>query len=276
MRSSGEILEKPVDLRLAIVGAGGMARVLARIFRGRVSEIAIISRSPERARRLSRRLGISCSTMKSIGEYDAVILTTPSQYLAEAVERIAPHLREGALLMDISSVKLGVVEKVLSLIPSGVEYLSIHPLFGPAARKLAGNRVILIPVRGSSRIETIKMIFEDAGLRVAFSTPEKHDEIMAYVQVAHHLSYLALALTLHGAGPDILEDYATRSLKKTMSMLKMLHGNLRVIREIAESNRYAGRAAEALKTSIDELARGGDDVWRRVEEALRILPAKAA
>jgi prephenate dehydrogenase len=74
----------------------------------------------------------------------------------------------------------------------------------------------------------------------------------------------------------MLESYATRSLRKTMQMLRMLYGNLRVIREIAESNRYAGRAVEDLKRSIDELARGGDDVWRRVEEALKILPVKAA
>lgn len=269
-------MERPVDLRIAIVGAGGMAGILARIFRGRVSGTAIISRSPEKARRFSRRLGISCSTIESIGEYDAVILTIPPQHIPETLKKISPHLREGMLLMDISSVKLGVVEKVLALIPSGVEYLSIHPLFGPAARKLAGNRVVLIPVRGSSYVKAIKMIFEDAGLRVAFSTPEKHDEIMAYAQVAHHLSYLALALTLYGAGPEILEEYATRSLRRTMRMLKVLRGNLRVIREIAESNRYTGMAAEALKKSIDEIARGGDDVWRRIEEALRILPAKAS
>ena len=276
MRSSGEILEKPLNLRLAIIGAGGMARILTRIFKGRVSEVAIISRSLEKARKFSRIMGVSCSAMESIGEYDVVILTTPSQHIPEMVGKISPLLRDGSLLMDISSVKLGIIEKVLELLPSGVEYLSIHPLLGPAARKLAGNRVILIPVKGSSYIEMIKMIFEDAGLRVALSTPEKHDEIMAYVQVAHHFSYLALALTLHNKGPEMLESYATRSLRKTMQMLRMLYGNLRVIREIAESNRYAERAVEDLKRSIDELARGGDDVWRRVEEALKILPVKAA
>lgn len=269
-------MEKPLDLRLAIIGAGGMARILVKIFKGRVSEVAIASRSLEKASRFSRKMGVSCSAIESIGEYDAVILTTPSQHIPEVVGRISPLLRDGSLLMDISSVKLGVVEKVLELLPSGVEYLSIHPLLGPAARKLAGNRVILIPVRGSSYVGIVKMIFEDAGLRVAFSTPEEHDEIMAYLQVAHHLSYLALALALYDRGPEILEDHATRSLKGTMRMLRMLRGNLRVIREIAESNRYAGRAVEALKKSVDELARGGDDVWRRVEEALRILPVKAA
>jgi prephenate dehydrogenase len=276
MRSSGEILERSFNLKLAIVGAGGMARILAKIFKGRVSEVAIVSRSLEKASRFSGKMGVSCSAIESIGEYDAVILTTPSQHIPGVVGRISPLLRDGSLLMDISSVKLGIIEKVLELLPSGVEYLSIHPLLGPAARKLVGNRVILIPVRGSSYVKMIKMIFEDAGLRVVLSTPEEHDGIMAYVQVAHHLSYLALALTLHDMGPEILENYATRSLKRTMQMLRMLHGNLRVIREIAELNRYAGMAVEDLKKSIDELARGGDDVWRRVEEALRILPVKAA
>lgn len=265
-----------LDLRFAVIGAGGMARILVKILKHRVSELAIISRSPEKARRFSERMGISHSSFDSVGEYDVVILTTPPRHLPGVVERIAPMLREGSLLMDISSVKLGVIERVLEVIPSGVEYLSIHPLFGPSTRRIAGNRVVLIPVRGSSYTNTIREILEDSGLKVSFSTPEEHDEIMAYVQVAHHLSYLALALTIYDRGPEILEGYATRSLRKTMRMLRLFRRNLRVIREIACSNRYGGQAAEALKKSIDSLIRGDDRAWRRVEEALRLLPEKAA
>ncbi len=276
MRSLGEILERPLDLKFAIIGAGGMAKLLVKIFKGRVSEIVIISRNPEKAKSFSRKMGIGYSMIESVGEYDVVVPTAPSQHIPEVVKKISPLLREGSLLMDISSIKLGVVEKVLELIPGQVEYLSIHPLFGPMARRLAGNRVILIPVRGSSYTEIIKAVFEDAGLKVTFSTPEEHDEMMAYVQVAHHFSYLALALTLYNKGPEILEDYATRSMRKTMRMLRMFRGNLKVIREIAESNRYAGRAAEALKASIEELTRGGDDTWCRIEKALRILPMRAS
>jgi len=262
------------DLSFAIIGAGGMARVLVKIFRQRASRVSIISRSLEKAKRFSRRMKISCSAIDELGEYDVVILTAPSQYLPEVAQRISPRLREGCLMMDVSSVKLGVVEKVLERLPEKVEYLSAHPLFGPATRKLAGNRIVLIPIRGESYLDGLKALFEDAGLRVVFSTPEEHDRLMAFIQVAHHISYLSLALTLLEKDSKLLEDYATRSIRRTLAMFKNLHGNLRVIREIAENNAYGVSAAEALKRSIDRLISGDPDAWNEVEKALKILPEK--
>ena len=263
------------DLSFAIIGAGGMARILVKILRWRAARLSIISRSLEKAKRFSKRMKVSYSTIDELGEYDAVILTAPPQHLPEVAQRISPRLREGCLVMDVSSVKLGVVEKVLERLPERVEYLSVHPLFGPATRKLAGNRIVLIPIRGESYLDGLKALFEDAGLKVVFSTPEEHDRIMAFIQVAHHLSYLSLALTLWERDSEIVRDYATRSLRRTLRMFRSLSGNLRVIREIAGSNSYGGEAAEALKASIDRLMKLDEDAWSRVEEALKTLPEKA-
>lgn len=268
-------LEKFGDLSFAIIGAGGMARILVRILKPRASRMSIISRSLEKAKRFSRRMRISCSTIERLGEYDVVILTAPSQHLPEVAEKISAKLREGSLLMDVSSVKLGVVEKISEKLPGGVEYLSAHPLFGPATRRLAGNRIVLVPIRGESYLDRIRAIFEDAGLRVVFSTPEEHDRIMAFIQVAHHLSYLSLALTLMENDSEIVRDYATRSLRNTLRMFRSLSGNLRVIREIAENNLYGEEAAALLRSSIDRLMRAEEDAWNKVEKALKTLPEKA-
>ncbi len=260
------------SLKVAIIGAGGMARILARIFKGRVSRIAIISRSMEKAKLFSRSLGIDYAPLDSVGEFDVMVLTPPPDALPEVVRRISPRLRAGSLVMDISSVKLGVVDEIASILPGEVEYLSIHPLFGSRARRLPGNVVVLIPVRGSSYLRVIRSVFESAGLRVVESTPEEHDRIMAYVQVAHHLSYLSLALTLwNGLGSEKARRLATRSLRRTFAMFELFHDNLKVIREIATLNRYGAEAVRHLKRMLDRLADGDPEAWAEVEKALREL-----
>ncbi|MCD6591759.1 MAG: prephenate dehydrogenase [Thaumarchaeota archaeon] len=262
--------------RLAIVGAGGMARMLVKIFRKSIPDISIISRSLEKARRFSRRLGIGYASLDEIGGFDIVVLTPPSDVLPDVVKSISDRLKAGSLVMDVASIKLGVVDRISPILPESVEYLSIHPLFGPATRRLEGNRVILIPVRGESYLEPIRRVFEEAGLRVTYSSPEEHDRMMAFIQVAHHLSYLSLALTLwRNIGPDKTSDYLTRSLRKTFRMFRMFQANLKVIEEIARLNRFRHDAISSLKESLDELARGEPDAWRLAEEALKIFSEKA-
>jgi len=263
-------LRKPGSLRVAIIGAGGMARILTRIFKGRVSRIAIISRSLRKAKRFSRSMEIDYTLLDSVGEFDVIILTPPPEALPEVVRKISASLRVGSLVMDISSVKLGVVDEIASILPGEIEYLSIHPLFGSKTRRLSGNVVVLIPIRGSSYLRAIKFVFESAGLKVVESSLEEHDRIMAYVQIAHHLSYLSLALTLwNGLGSTDAQRFATRSLRRTFTMFGLFYENLRVIREIAKLNRYGAEAIEHLKRMLYRLADGDPKAWAEVEKALK-------
>jgi len=249
-----------------------MARLFTRVFRERLSEVALVSRDPEKARKLSRRLGVRHATLSDLGGFQALLFTTPSQHLPEVVEDASRNLGDVRLVMDTSSVKSGVVERVAGYLPDRVEYISLHPLFAPWIRGIRGQNIVVIPVRGRSFLGLVKDLLEDAGLRVVFSSPEEHDRVMALIQVAHHLSYLSLALTLHRLlDPDKLESFSTRSLRRTSSILKTFARNLKVIREISSLNPHKSWALSELRGSLRRLEEGGEDVWREVEEALREL-----
>ena len=260
-------------MKLAIIGTGGMAKLFAKLLKEKFSEIAIISRSPERTKRLSKKIRTSYATLSEINKFEVVFLTTPPRYLPNIVKAISHDLRPGSLVMDISSVKSGIIDEVSTLLPSGVEYLSLHPLFGPSTKRIKGNNIVVIPVRGKSFLAALKELFEGLGLTVVVTSPEEHDRIMAVVQVAHHLSSLSLALTLWNLlGPKELKSYATRSLRKTVQNFKLFQRNLRVIREISELNPYKEWALNELEVSIKKLMKGDGEAWERVEEALRDLP----
>ena len=258
---------------LMIVGTGGMARLLAKMLKKRIPRIALSSRSPEKARRLSSKLGIKWALMDQAADFDAVLLTAPPQHLPEAAEKVSGKMRPGSLLMDISSVKVGVVEKVEEKIPKEIEYISLHPLFGPKARKFRGYSLVVIPIRGEKFLNSIIEVFESVGLKVAASSPEEHDKIMSAIQVAHHMAYLSLALTLwKSLDPDLIAKYGTRSLRRTLSTFRMLRGNMRVIREIQELNVYGDQARRKLIECIEKLAENDPEAWSDVEKALEVLP----
>ena len=261
------------DLRLAVIGTGRMARLLARILKDSFSETVLISRDVEKARKLSKRLGVSYGSQADASRFDYYLFTSPPRYLPETVKAFTNRLKPGSLVSDICSVKSGVVREVEKLIPPGVEYISLHPLFGPSTRRIKGNNLVMIPIRGKSFITSLQELFESLGLRVVVaSSPEEHDEMMAAVQVAHHISQLSLILTLWKLiGSDKLRAYSTRSLRKTLKVIKSFRGNLKVIREISELNPHGKRAVEALEDLMRRLLEGDEASWRLVEEALKSI-----
>ncbi len=79
----------------------------------------------------------------------AVFLCVAISALPEVLERIAPRLAPGTLVMDTCSVKSLPAAWMQSLLPPTVDILASHPLFGPdsAAGGMDGLPMVLWPVR---------------------------------------------------------------------------------------------------------------------------------
>jgi prephenate dehydrogenase len=254
-----------------ILGTGRMAKLLAKAFRG-VAEVFLASPTQSEAKKLAKRLGVEWARVEDAGDHDFVVLAVPPLRLKEAASSIACHLKPRAVVMDISSVKKGFVEKVLEVLPSNAGYVSLHPLFGPSVRRIEGETVVVIPVRGEWALIKALELVKGSGLRAVVSSVEEHDRVMSIIQVAHHLSYLAYALTLTEAmDPQLIEGYATRSLRATLRMLKRMSKNFGVVREIQELNVY-GRAAKVhLLESLKKLIEADEDTWSKVKTSLESL-----
>jgi prephenate dehydrogenase len=254
-----------------IVGTGRMARLLAKALK-RVARVSVASSSRRRAEGLARRVGVEQARIEDAKDHDFVILAVPPHSLKEAASSVAPHLKPGAVVMDISSVKRGVVEEVLEALPSGAGYVSLHPLFGPFVRRVEGEAVVAIPVRGEWAVGEALKLMEGLGLRVVVSSVEEHDRAMSMVQVVHHLSYLAYAVTLAQAlSPQLIERYATRSLRATLQALRRMYKNLGVVREIQELNVYGWEAKLRLLENLRRLMEADEGAWEEVERSLRLL-----
>jgi len=259
--------------RVMIIGTGGMARLFTRILKRKVSALAVASRYPGKAKALSKRMKVKWALIEDVDKFNTIIFTTPSKHLPEMVEKVSENLMKGSLVMDITSVKMGIVDAVKNKLPNYVEYISLHPLFGPATRNHRKCRIAVIPIRDAGSLNRVVNLFKRIGLNVVVTAPEEHDALMAFIQVAHHVTYLSLALALwESVDPKLLGKYSTRSLRQTALMFKSLHRNFKVIKEIQESNIYGDLARRKLIECINKLGSDDREAWKNVEKALKKLP----
>lgn len=128
-------------------------------------------------------------SLEEVAASDTVIISVPVSQLESVVEQITPYLKPGALVIDLCSVKVRPTEVLLRHLPESVEYISLHPLFGPQSGKagIHGLNIAMCPVR-STRTECVReFLGTTLGLKVHDTTPELHDQEMAYVQGLTHM-----------------------------------------------------------------------------------------
>jgi Prephenate dehydrogenase len=120
-------------LKAAIVGGyGEMGRWFERFLVEREIDVALVGRSSK----------------AHYADYDLVVIAVPVDVTCDVIAEVAPQMKPGAVLFDITSVKKDPVKQMLISAPPGVELLSVHPLFGPSMPDMEGQTVIVAPVRG--------------------------------------------------------------------------------------------------------------------------------
>ena len=120
---------------------------------------------------------------------DLVILAVPVAAMTPAMARIAPHLRPGAVVADVGSVKLAPAQAMRDHLPQHVDLVGTHPLFGPQSARdgLAGHKIAVCNIRGRSHLRLAAFFKRVLGLTVIRTTPEAHDREAAVVQGLTHL-----------------------------------------------------------------------------------------
>ena len=134
---------------------------------------------------------------------DVTVVSVPIGVTEDVIRSVGPHVREDALLMDVTSVKAAPVAAMLAATRGSV--VGTHPMFGPSVHTLQGQRVVLCRGRGDAWADWVAASFAARGLVVTETTPEHHDRAMSVVQVLTHFQTQALGLTLARLGMPLEE-----------------------------------------------------------------------
>jgi len=205
---------KPVFAKVAVLGLGLIGSSMAHAMRrgGLASHIAGYTHRAatlERARAVGFADSLHGDAASCVKDADLVVLATPVGTFESLAQEIAPHLRRGAILSDVGSVKNAVVRDVGPHVPEGVHFIPAHPIAGTEqsgpeagfAELFDGRWCILTPPPGTNAeaLETLKSFWRRMGSDVEVMEARHHDLVLA---ITSHLPHL-IAYNIVGTADDL-------------------------------------------------------------------------
>ncbi len=271
-------MSHPTYEQIAVLGLGLMGGSFAMAARQAGLARFIVGFDPDRETLVH---AVSTGTIEqaasaigdAVAEASLVVLAAPVRAILELLDCLAPHVRPGALVLDLGSTKRHVVAH-MNRLPDGVRAVGGHPMCGKEVAGLrhaeatlfAGATFALCPTRLTE--ETARDEAE-AVVRALRATPlwltaEEHDRLVAAVS---HLPYLLSSALVQTALQN--DDPRARQLAASgfRDTSRLAASDVRMMLDIVMTNAdLIADALERLGATVGQLAQA---VRRQDEEALR-------
>jgi prephenate dehydrogenase len=175
-----------------------------------------------------------------IEQSDAVIINVPIKHTVEVIQAVGGFFRPGQLIADNTSIKTQPVAAMLAAVPPGVEVLGMHTVFGPAVENLRQQNVIFTRTAASGELSgEFESIFYKYGARITYTTPEYHDQQMAFHQNLEHFTKIVLAQVLRSqfGNPVEMDSYSSPNSRTSLiTMGRILNADPDLYSEIQSYN----------------------------------------
>ena len=238
---------------LGVVGFGQFGQLAVRTLKDHF-EVLVADKAPEAAARAAAA-GVAFGSLADAAARDVVVVAVPVAAMRAVFAELAPHLKAGALVVDVGSVKMLPVRLMSDILPAHVDLVATHPLFGPQSARdgLPGLRLVVCPVRGD-RHDCVAEFGRSLGLTVTVTTPEEHDQEMAYVQALTHLIGRSL---VNLKIPD--EQLKTASYQHLLELCSLIGADtFELFTAIQTQNPFAAEVAESFvaeaRSLLDQVA----------------------
>ncbi len=196
---------------------------------------------------------VTLSSLDTVAAADIVVFAVPYASLRHTAVLAAQHIKPGALVLDVTSVKVKPLEILSGIIPEHADLLGTHPLFGPQSGKngIEGLRIALCPVRIPSEryYKICDFLTDKLRLLVLKTDPDKHDKEMAKVQAMTH--FMSRALREIGLQPSLMATKAYEKLQEFASIV--LSDSWDLFLTIQKGNPYADELRQQLLCELNEL-----------------------
>lgn len=149
------------------------------------------------------------SAEEAVAQADIVVLAVPVSALGTVARTISPALREGAVVMDIASVKEAAIAAITSHLPEHADFVPTHPIAGRSisgaqasdAELFRDRLVILSPEQDKTApraITAVSRLWEAVGALPERMAARNHDILYGYVSHLPQLMAYAACEALAG------------------------------------------------------------------------------
>lgn len=248
---------------VAIIGGKGkIGGVLSRLFADLGHRILVVDTDTE------------LRAAEAAAAADVTVISVPIDVTERVIREVGPHVRDEALLMDVTSVKEGPVAAMLDSTAASV--VGCHPMFGPSVHTLQGQRVVLCRARGDAWADWVVHTLTARGLVITETTPARHDRVMSVVQVLNHFQTQVLGVTLARVGIPLEESLGFTSpayllelyvAARHFAQSAELYGPIEMLNP--RSGEVTHAFAEAAREVGDIIARGDQQAFSAMFEEVR-------
>ena len=121
--------------KVAILGVGLIGSSIAHAMRrdgvaGHIAGYEPTSAVLERARKVGFADSLHGDVAGAVRDADLVVMAAPVGAYAELAQAMAPHLKRGAIVSDVGSVKSAVLRDAGPHLPRTVHFIPAHPISG--------------------------------------------------------------------------------------------------------------------------------------------------
>lgn len=193
--------------KILVVGLGLIGGSYAAALSAAGYEVGGIDRSEESvAYALEKGFiahGESKVTAEYVGGFDILVFALYPHILLEWTEAYASFLKKGAIVTDVTGVKIGIVYRMQTLLGERAEFIGAHPMAGrevsgvqnATATLFHGANYIVTPT--ATNTEEAILLCEELGRiigsgSVSRLSPEKHDEMIGFLSQLTHCIAVAL------------------------------------------------------------------------------------
>ena len=170
----------------------------------------------------------------AVKDADLIIIATPVRLIVDVANKIKHKLKSGAILTDVGSAKVNIVEKMNEILPPDVIFIGGHPMAGSendgvlsARQDLFINTFYILTPTDNTRTEELAMLhslFTKIGAKVITISPGEHDKIVSLISHLPHIISTNLVA--------LVDDQQ----KELNNLFKLCAGGFRDMTRIAASN----------------------------------------
>jgi len=200
--------------KVALIGLGLIAGSISLAAReagvaGRISGTSRSAKTRAAARDIGLVDEVADNAAGAVRGADLVILCVPVGAMGRAMAEIAPHLKPGAVVTDVGSVKQEVIAQVTPHLPDHVHFIPGHPLAGTehsgplsGFAELFQNRWWLLtplPDCDPGELSRLRRFIRALGANIEDMDPAHHDLVLAVTSHTPHL----IAYTMVGVADHL-------------------------------------------------------------------------
>jgi prephenate dehydrogenase len=232
--------------QISIMGMGLMGASLAAALKDSAYSGSVIGWARrdevcEAAKRSGWFDSVTADASAAVAEADLVVFCLPVQAIGEMVLELASEFKPGAVVTDVGSTKLTLVEALTMRLAEGsVSFVGSHPICGSeksgfkaADKHLYRDRLTVVcPGASDAATARISALWACVGSEVLEMGAQEHDGILASTS---HLPHMVAALVVRAvAGERDAIDFCGTGFQDTT---RVASGSSAVWADIMESNR---------------------------------------